>query len=221
MAYTYVGQQFDNALNPLKGWPKEHPLDITGTLTSDVNINSTGVPPKSGMCVHVADLISKTPGPNGVGFEMGASTNKMPLFLIPTYTDFDVANRGVPDGVVLGGTTANKPAWVPIEPTGVLVALVAKGELELETTEFDTAQTYAANDFLRAVTSNTDANAGKLTNQDASGGVGFATSSKCVWGNPAATHWESVVGRVSRGKYTNAHGITALAFWPESLPGTR
>ena len=227
MAYSYLGQMFERAMNALKGWPTDRPLDIHGTLSSNVNIGGTGEPVVSGMCVHIASATTMTAGPNGITgpaslqFEMGASTNKMPLFLWPSANDFDVANPGVPAGVALGGTTTNKPGWVPIQPSGVLSALVAKGPDELETTEFDTDQTYAVNDFLRAVTHNTNANAGKLTNQDASGGVGFATASKCVWGDPGVANWESVVGRVSRGVYVNAHGTRVLAFWPESLPGTR
>lgn len=218
---SYAGMMYEHVLNVLKGWPQPYALDIEGTLSSNVNINSLGLAPVvSGLCVHVQNLVAKTSngvatGPNAVEFEMGANTKMMPLFLWPSYTDYDVSNPGVPAGVVLGGTTTNKPGWVPIMPVGVLVALVAKGPYELETTEFDTAQTYAANDYLRAVTSNTNVNAGKLTNQDASGGVGFATSAKCT------VYTDSVVGRVSRGVYTNGNGVTVLSFWPESIPGTR
>lgn len=222
--YSYLGQSFQKRLNPIKGWPIPDILDIVGTLSTNVNISSTHAPVVSGLCVHIESLVAPSgtnPGPNGVEFEMGAVGNDMPLFLWPSSTDFDVSNPGVPAGVVLGGTTTDKAGWVPIFPTGALVALVAKGPFELETDQYDTDQTYAANDFLRAVTSNTNANAGKLTNQDASGGAPFATASKAVWGNPAVANWETVVGRVSRGEYENAHGVTVLAFWPESLPGTR
>lgn len=207
----FLGQMFDHTLVPLKGWPSPTALDFDSPLSTNVNINSTGVPPQSGQVVHNTSL----------GFEMGAKLTQMPIFLWPGYADFDVTNPGVPAGVVIGGTTTNLPAWVPIRPTGKLSGLVATGSYELESTEFDTAQTYAINDLLRAVTSNTDANAGKLTNQDASGGDGFATASKCVWGDPTATNWESIVGVVSRGTYTNANGKQVIAFWPVYLPGTR
>lgn len=219
MPWTYPGQMFDHTLTGLKGWPRPHAVDVDGTLSGSVNIGGIGTPPLSGQVVHVSALGSGV-GPNGNGpgmpvFEMGANLTKMAIFLWPNYSDFDVQNPGVPAGVGLGGTSANPPAWVPIRPTGKLVGLVATGAYELESTEFDTAQTYAANQLLRAVTSNTDANAGKLTNQNASAGQPFGSPGLNV------AYTDSTVGVVSRGKYTNANGKSALAFWPVYLPGTR
>lgn len=223
MPYSYPGLMFDHTLTALKGWPQERPLDIEGTLSTNVNIGSVNSAPLSGQCVHVqstsSGVGSNGNGPNIPVFEMGAKQNMMPLFLIPSGNDFDVQNPGVTATVLaasgLGGSTTNPPAWVPIRPTGKLVALVAKGPYELETTEYDTNQTYAPNDLLRTVTSNTDSNAGKMTNQDASGGQPFATTAKLT------LYTDSAVGRVSRGTYTNAAGKSALAFWPESIPGSR
>ena len=205
MPYSYPGQLFDRTLTPLKGWPSQTALDFDAALSSNVNINSTNSPPQSGMCVHNT----------ASGFEMGANLAQMAIFLWPSKSDFDVSNPGVPDGVALGGTTSNLPGWIPIRPTGKLVGLVATGAFELETTEFDTAQTYVVNQTLRSVTSNTDANAGKLTNQNASGGQGFASPGVNV------VYTDSVVGVVSRGAYTNSYGKQVLAFWPVYLPGTR
>lgn len=205
MAYTFPGQMFDRTLTPLKGWPSQTALDFDATLSSNVNIGGTGQPPQSGMCIHNT----------ANGFEMGANLTQMAIFLWPSYGDFDVSNPGVPAGVALGGTTTNLPAWIPIRPSGKLLGLVATGGYELETTEFDTTQTYTINQTLRAVTSNTDANAGKLTNQNASAGQGF--------GSPGVNviYTDSIVGVVSRGTYTNSHGKQVLAFWPVYLPGTR
>lgn len=218
---SYPGQMFSYVMDALKGWPSPYAVDIDGTLSSNVNINSTGNPVYAGMCVHVASVSSPGGGTgttNGVPipvFEMGANLKKMPIFLWCGSNDWDVSNPGVPAGTVLGGTTSVLPGWVPVRPTGKLMGLVAVGGYELETTQFDTAQTYSPNQLLRAVTSNTDANAGKLTNQDASGGQAFATS------DVLTTYTDSAVGVVSRGKYTNKHGISALAFWPVYLPGSR
>jgi hypothetical protein len=142
MPWSYPGQMFDRALTPLKGWPSQTALDFDAPLSTNVNINSTNSPPQSGMCVHNT----------AAGFEMGANLTKMAIFLWPSHSDFDVSNPGVPAGTVLGGTTANPPGWVPWRPTGKLVGLVATGGYELETTEFDTAQTYVINQTLRAVT---------------------------------------------------------------------
>lgn len=209
--WSYPGQMFDHVLTPLKGWPSPVALDFDATLSSNVNIGGVGTAPSSGQCVHYT----------ANGFEMGANIKKMPMFLWSSGDGFDVANQGVPAGVSLGGNATYPPAWVPVRPTGKLVALVATGSYELETTEFDTAQTYAPNDWLRAVTSNSDADAGKLTNQNASGGQGFGTTAACVHSDPSVAAWDSVVGVVSRGAYTNANGRSVLAFWPVYMPGTR
>lgn len=220
--YAYLGQPNQRRLSALKGWPIPAILDVEGTLTGNVNIGSVNAPPQAGMCVHIQSLTAQTSahqGPNFCGFEMGANLNMMPLFLWQSANDFDVANPGVPAGVVTGGTTTNIPGWIPVEPVGTMTALVAKGPFEIEITTYDTAQTYSPNDFLRAVTSNTDTYAGQLTNQNASGGQTFSSPGKCVWA-PTTTS-DSIVGRVSRGTYLNATGLTTLAFWPESLPGNR
>jgi hypothetical protein len=205
MPFTYPGQMFDRTLTPLKGWPSQTALDFDANLSTNVNIGGTNVPPQSGMCVHNT----------ATGFEMGANLTQMAIFLWPSLGDFDVSNPGVPAGVALGGTSTNIPAWIPIRPTGKMVGLVATGGYELETTEFDTAQTYVINQLLRSVTSNSDANAGKLTNQNASGGQSFGSPGVLV------AYTDSAVGVVSRGAYTNSHQKQVLAFWPVYLPGTR
>lgn len=225
MPYSYPGTSFDHTLTGLKGFPTESHLDLDGTLSSNVNIGGIGTQPLAGQVVHVASTTtgvgSNGNGPNVPVFEMGAHLTQMAIFLWPSALDFDVSNAGVPAGVALGGTTTNLPAWVPIRPTGKLVGLVAKGSFELESTEYDTNQTYAVGDLLRAVTSNTDANAGKLTNQNASGGQAFASPGKLVYGDPSVAAWDSPVGVVSRGQYTNALGIPVISFWPVYLPGSR
>lgn len=218
---TYPGQMFDHTLDALKGWPNPCAVDISGTLSSNVNRGSTGLPIYGGMCAHVQSVTAGSP-PEPI-FEMGANLAMMPIFLWVGDADYDVSNPGVPAGTPLGGSggvlgspgSGTPPAWVPIRPSGHVMGLVAVGGFELETTEFDTAQNYSPNDPLRAVTSNTDTNAGRLTNQDASGGQGFATAGSFT------VYTDTVVGVVSRGSYVNKHGKQALAFWPVYLPGTR
>lgn len=221
MGSTYLGNVYDHFMDALVGYPREHALVINGVIGSNVNINSTGLPANAGSCVHV-QTTQTTGGGTGTTnnvpeavFEMGANLKMMPCFLWTASDGYTVSNPGVPAGVALGGTTTNVPGWVAAFPAGRVVALVGKGDFELETTEFDTNQTYLPNQLLRAVTSNTDANAGKLTNQDASGGQAFATSAVLT------TYTDSAVGVVSRGKYTNKWGVSCLAFWPIYLPGSR
>lgn len=223
---TYIPQMSTHTLDGLKAWPKADALDIDGTLSSSINLNSVGATVYSGCCVHVDSVASSGLGTGTTNnvpipvFKMGAKTGQMPIFLWVGSDGYDVSNPGVPAGVALGGTTTYPPDWIPIRPTGKVMGLVATGGYELETTEFDTAQTYAPNDLLRAVTSDTDANGGKLTNQNAAtnqtftGGTGVA-----VWAPNAAS--DSIVGVCSRGSYTNKNNRPALAFWPVYLPGSR
>lgn len=183
-------QMFTHTLNPLKGWPSPTALDFTGKLHSAVTID----PLPAGRCVHVDSIQAVTYGPGTSGgtpqFKTGVTGTQMGIFLFQGSEDFDVQNGG--------GTT-----WYAIAPKGISSGLVATGAYELETTEFDTAQTYTANQPLRAVAADTDASAtggGTLTNQ----GFTFGTN--------------AYVGVVSRGVYTNAYGQSALAFWPVYSP---
>lgn len=238
--YTgYLGQVFDHQLNALKGWPFESALDITGSFTSNVNIGSVGTPPMAGQCVHVASVTAATPsfsvatGPPIPAFEMGANsantnnTYHVPCFLTTGQADFTVSNPGVPAGVALGGDSTHVPAWYPVIPAGFAHALVAFGAFELETTEYDTSKTYYPNQPLRAVTSNTDANAGKLTNVNAATNQTFTganagtNSGLIVVSTGASATSDTVVGWVSRGTYTNGYNKSVLAFWPDFVPGTR
>lgn len=232
MAYTYPGQMYDNTLTGLKGDANEHRLDITGSINASVNLGGVATPVPAGRCLHVTSLGTLTTatgvstGPLDPSFAMGANLSAVAHFLWQNESDFDVNNRGVPAGVALGGTTTNLPAHIPIFPSQRVHCLTALGAYELETTEFDTTQTYNPNDFLRAVTRDTSADGGKLTNKaaTASSGAGqelAASGSACVWGDPSVAAWDSIVGVVSRGSYTNVNGVKSLAFWPVYLPGTR
>jgi len=169
------GQMFDNMLNPAKGWPHPAALDFRAKAATAVVI-------KPGMCCSLdasGNLI------------LGVVRHRMGLFAFQGTEDLDVNNEG-------------NDQWRPISPTGQIMCLVAKGPYELETTEFDTVQTYARNDPVRAHTD------GKLTNQTV---VLFSQTDNP---NTAST---AVVGIVSRGKFTNAYGKSVLAIWPVWAPG--
>jgi hypothetical protein len=184
-------QMFKHTLNPLKGWPSPTALDFTGKLHSDVTID----PLPAGRCVHVDSIEAVSYGPGTSGgtplFKTGVTDTQMGIFLFQGSADFDVANPGGTD-------------WYAIAPKGIMSGLVATGAYELETTEFDTNQTYLPNQPLRAIANDSDATAGTgggcLTNQ----GVNVGTN--------------AFVGVVSRGVYTNAYGQSALAFWPVYAP---
>jgi hypothetical protein len=177
-----MAQMFDHTLDAVKGWFHMAALDFTAKLSDNVTITAY-----AGRCVSL----------NSVGeFEMGVTGSKMPIFLLQSSTDADVQNDG---GSV----------WYPISPEGNLTGLVAKGAYELETTEFDTAQTYYPNEYLRAIASNSDqTTGGRLTNQSVSTLVNAGS-------NPTAL--VGIVSRAPRKRQTDRNNV--LAFWPIYHPG--
>jgi hypothetical protein len=182
-----MAQMFDHTLDAVKGWFHMAALDFTAKLSSNVTITAY-----AGRCVHL----------NSDGeFEMGVQGNQMPIFLLQSSTDSDVSNAG--------GTL-----WYPISPSGNLTGLVAKGAYELETTEFDGNQTYAPNDYLRAVASNSDqTTGGRLTNQSV---VTLENSTSLS----SSTNPTAVVGVVSRAKRKRQSDRNyVLSFWPIYKPG--
>jgi hypothetical protein len=235
MPYTYPGQAFHHTLQALKGWYQEYALDVEVKLSSNVNIGSTGTPAVPGLVLHAVSYANNSDpyggtmtGPKNVVCEMGCgAADGVPLFLYSRPTDPDVYNPGVVSGSAAG--TADMPAdFYPVFPgiadssgTGQLMnAFVALGGYELETTEFDTDQTYTAGNGLRAVTSNTDADAGKVTNQRGAT-VAFNSDGATQYGDPTLSAWDTIVGFVSRGEYVNSYKRPALAFYSAFIPGTR
>ena len=169
---VYPGQGFLHTLVPLKGWYRESALDAAGYLTSDVNINSDNSPAVSGLVVHGEDIVTRTDpysglttgGPGTLGFEMGCGPGDgVPMTLWSGPGEPDVSNPGVIPGVANAGSTDYPPDFGTVLPRMTnqnLVALVHTGAYEIETTEVDADQTYTGGQALRAVTSNTNANAG-------------------------------------------------------------
>lgn len=183
-------QSFAHTLNPLKGWPSPHALDFRGKLNAAITID----PLPAGRCVHIYEITDVEYGPGTSGgdasFKTGVTGTQMGIFLFQGSDHFDVTNDGGTD-------------WYPIAPVGFMSGLVATGAYELETTEFDTAQTYLPNEPLKAIADDTD--------DDPDTGGGCLT-------NDCEVYTDAVVGVVSRGTYTNAYGKNSLAFWPVYLP---
>jgi hypothetical protein len=176
---------FEHGLDIAKGWFEPAALDFAAPLSSNVTFV---VPP--GRVAHVNDSGE---------FEMGVADTDMGIFLINGSESYDVSNPGT--------TPAGNFMHQAIAPTGVMSGVVAKGGYEIESTEFDDAQTYAANELLTATADNTTlATGGVLTNA----GTGA--------GGDVEQYSDPVCGVVSRGRFVNAHGIPVLAFWPEWLP---
>jgi hypothetical protein len=176
---------FEHGIDVAKGWFEPAALDFAAKLSANV----TFVVP-AGRVVHV----------NSAGeFEMGVADTDMGIVLIQGSEAYDVQNAGTtPSGLFMHRAIA---------PTGVMSGLVCNGAYEIESTEFDTAQTYVPQELLTAGASNSVlATGGVLTNA----GTGA--------GGDVEQYSDPVCGVVSRGSFTNAHGVEVLAFWPEWLP---
>lgn len=231
MPYTHPGTAYDHTLTPLKGWYREMALDAEIAISSNVNLNSDGSPVVAGLVVHAESVTNAVSpygenitGPTTFVVEMGCGAGDgVPIFLYSSPADPDVSNPGVPTGVAAYGTTAYPDVYASVLPrlTGQnMVGLVATGAYEVETTEFDTDQTYAPGNGLRAVTSNTNANGGKLTNQRGAT-VAFNSDGATQYGDPTLSAWDTIVGFVSRGEYVNANRRPVIGLWTTFIPGTR
>lgn len=185
---TVPRQMAAHTLEAPKGWPSQHAVDFSTKISSNVTIDTVF----AGRCVHL----------NASGeFEMGLPNTigacNVPMFLFQNSDDPDVANPG-------GDPATEKGVWVSLAPTGKIMALVALGAYELETTEFEpaaTAGTYAPGDPLTATADNANAvTGGRITR------------------NGVTAYGTALCGIVSRGVFENSHQKNALAFWPYVLP---
>ncbi len=180
--------QAEHALSHPKGWFQPAALDFVAKLSPNVTIQAFG-----GRVVHV----------NAAGeFEMGISGTKMAIFLLQADTDYDVSNPGT--------TGAGNFMHQSIGPAGNQSGLVATGGYELESTEYDKADTYLPNQLLTAKADNTSQSAGGVLSNDR-GGAGASVGA-------VRQYTDAACGVVSRGAFRNEHNVDVLAFWPIYLP---
>ena len=191
---------FEEALTPIKGWFDEAALDIEGTLSADVEY---AVPGGRVLHVNAVNAVGKKQVPE---FKTGVEGTAMAIFAIQASDAFDVSNPGV--------TAKGNFVHQAIAPTGIMSGLVATGAYELQTTEFDTTNTYAPNDLLTAEDDDIDRTVGGLLSNENAGGTPLTVP----WAGGGTTH--AICGVVSRGVFNNEHGVSALHFWPVYLPGT-
>jgi hypothetical protein len=187
-----MAQMFDHTLDAVKGWFHMAALDFTAKLSASETYSANVY---AGRCVYLD---------SSGEFRLGCTGNKMPIFLLQNNTDSDVTNAG-------GGV------WYPIAPAGNLTGLVAKGAYELETTEFDTAQTYYPNDYLKADNSSDATNGvyhkGRLTNQ----GITTLENATSLSGTTNPTAVVGVVSRPAAKRQSDRNYV--LSFWPVYKPG--
>ena len=179
-------QMTANTLNALKGWPSQSAVDYVAKLSSNVTVD----PVLAGSVVRLNTSDE---------FELGVGQNdSMPLFLFNNSDDPDVVNDG-------GTASTDKGVWVPVAPTGKMMALVATGAYELVSTAFTGAKTTFRTNVPLTAEDGNGATAGKLAAH--------------TWGGG-----ETIVGIVSRdcnaAFQDNGYGVDAVAFWPYFLPAT-
>lgn len=178
-----MAQMFDHTLDAVKGWFHMAALDFTAKLSDTETVTAY-----AGRVVHLDD--------DGE-FVLGCKGSQMPIFLLQNEGDSDVSNAG--------GTT-----WYPIGPDGNMTGLVGKGAYELETTEYDSssATDYVPNQLLKAISTDANADKGKLTNESIS-------TLENGGSNPTA-----IVGVVSRApRKRQSDRSLVLSFWPVYKPG--
>jgi hypothetical protein len=180
---TPLRQMFDHVLEPIKGWFDENALDKVAVLSSNVTFS----PVYKGRVAHL----------NSVGqFEMGATGHQVPIILAQNSDDADVARNA--DAV-----HAIYDASGGVDGLPIMSGWAMNGDFEIETAEFDTTQSYAYNDPVRAVASNTvAATGGTLTNA----GVTLGTNCVCGW--------------VSLPAYLNENNINVLRIWTAFIWGS-
>lgn len=179
---------FEHGLDIKKGWFDMASLDYSAKL------GTVGYTLPRGRVVHVEHA-----GGQEV-FLPGVRATDVAIFLLNGSADADVSNPGT--------TASGKFMHQAIAPTGKLSGVVATGGYEIDSTEFDSSQSYAAGDLLTAplgVTAGDAATGGLLTNVSGEGSV--------------TQYVDPVVGVVSSGKHTNHNGVSTLSFWSVWLPG--
>lgn len=183
-------QMTAHRLNPVKGWPSPVAVDYHAPMSAAALAALDPDPVFAGRCGHLTNDLEF-----GLGVPSGGTTKiYMPIFFFHNSDDPDVNG---PDGGVSGSSVTDDPeGWANVKRANQM-GLVAAGSYELETSEYDTDDTYEPNHALQAAT----ADEGVLS----LGTVG--------------TH--AIVGIVSKGEHPvgqlpNSRNV--LAFWPYCFP---
>lgn len=196
-------QMFEHGLDPIRGWFGLECLHKTAPLDATLRSGSTEVP--AGRCAFLTD-----DGEFHIDRVSGNSSNfktVMPHFLWHGRDANSVYNTGV--------SPSGSTHWESIIPADNMFGLVATGGYELQTTEFDSEQTYLPNQLLTAANSDDhgSVDAGKLTNQIATQYINWICGVASFHENQKATD-DAPTGPTG----TNAHGVETLTFWTYFLP---
>jgi|SRR5262245_4680644 len=169
----------EKTLNALKGWPQPAAVDFHSRF-DDAALAALGVTRvEQGSVVRLSAT--------GLYLLGVGNINCMPMFTFQASDDPDVLNYG-------GNPATKKGAWIPVSPTGQVMALPANGAYELVSTAFIEADraNLVPNALLTSPSSG--ANAGRI-------GIGIKGTNL-------------IIGICSRGIVDNGYGYDAVAFWP-------
>jgi hypothetical protein len=195
---------FERALDAVKGWFHLSALDKSAKLDNTLLVSATVVP--AGRVAVLNDvgefILDRTDA------SLTAQATAMPIFLWNGSDHPDVYNDGT-------SPVTSTVHWHGISPTGVMSGLVATGGYELQTTEFDTAQTYAVNQPLTASALGVLTNAGITVYTTWICGI---CSSHVQGDNQAVDAVQAASPGSPEG--LNAHGVSVLTFWTYFLPAS-
>ena len=181
-----VKYQYQYICNVLKGGPINARLEFTAAVKNDESDTYMNI--RQGSLVSL-DPESATPE-FVIGCPAGSGSNyPMPMWSVKNIFDPDVLTGSQKSSTWIGGQ---------------ITAYVATGGFELETSEFDTTQTYKPGDALTGAEDTGKAN-GKITK-----------STETIYANT-----KPIVGIVSAGKRVDQYKVNRLAFWPVFFPATR
>lgn len=175
-------QVFTHMMNLVKGGPPSNmgALDHSAKLSADVTFDLP-----AGRIVHVDSEGEYATG--AIGWQMA-------IILRPRSDDKDVVNYGGSQWV----------AGFPEDEQGYLYGYVHSGGFEIETTEYDTALTYAYNEPLRAVAADTNEDTGGILTNASIGAVAAPTGNVC--------------GIVSKPPYENEYQVNVIRYWSVYQP---
>ena len=160
-------QMYDHELNPVKGWPSPYAVD----KAADVALESAS------QVIYRGQVMSLNAAAK---LQLGLDCGAMPIFALNTSTDYDVVSD---DGGLVGASDGGPR----------MSGLVAVGGLEVESTEYDSTESYAPNAALTA-------------------GAPSASDAGVIKNGEAYT--DTICGIVSDGTFINEFKKTMLRFWP-------
>lgn len=165
-----AAQMYDHELNGRKGWPSPYAVDFVADVALD-----------EGDAIYRGQVMSLDADAK---LQKGLACAAMAIFALNSSADFDVVSD---EGGLVGGA----------DGAPRMSGIVAVSAVELESTEYDDAQSYAPNQALTAGAPGAD-DAGVI--------------------KPGVPYNDTICGVTSSGVVSNEFQKNWLRFWPVWLP---